>query len=73
MIAELERALCHTHGLIDVTSADWSVALDCYTAGSRGNAGLVDEISFQAMRTRGIRRAFTNDRHFGAAGFEILF
>jgi predicted nucleic acid-binding protein len=31
------------------------------------------DISFTIMRRLGITRAFTNDRHFRAAGFETLF
>ena len=73
VIAEIERALRRTGGLIDITAADWSAALDRYTAGFPNGASLVDEISFHAMQPRGIRRAFTNDRHLVAAGFEILF
>ncbi len=33
---------------------------------------LCDAASFVIMRERGLRRAFTLDRHFEAAGFEIL-
>jgi predicted nucleic acid-binding protein len=31
---------------------------------------LTDAVSFEVMRTAGLRRAFTFDRHFEAAGFE---
>jgi predicted nucleic acid-binding protein len=30
-------------------------------------------VSFSVMRRLGLTRAFTNDRHFAAAGFEALF
>jgi len=30
-------------------------------------------VSFAVMRRLGITEAFTNDRHFGAAGFTTLF
>jgi len=33
----------------------------------------VDHVSFVVMRRLGVGRAFTNDRHFRAAGFETLF
>jgi predicted nucleic acid-binding protein len=36
-------------------------------------AGIVDHVSFAVMRRIGITKAFTNDRHFRAAGFETLF
>lgn len=38
-----------------------------------GGAGKVDHISFVVMRRLGITDAFTNDRHFKAAGFNALF
>jgi len=34
--------------------------------------GLVDCVSFEAMRSLGIRAAFTADRHFEQAGFQLL-
>ncbi len=36
-------------------------------------AGIVDQVSFIVMRRWGITEAFTNDRHFQAAGFRALF
>jgi predicted nucleic acid-binding protein len=44
-----------------------------YERGVLGGPGVVDLISFQAMRHLGIERAFTNDRHFREAGFQVLF
>jgi uncharacterized protein len=35
--------------------------------------GIVDHVSFTIMRRLGISKAFTNDGHFRAAGFETLF
>ena len=37
------------------------------------SAGIVDQVSFAVMRRLGITDAFTNDRHFKAAGFRALF
>jgi hypothetical protein len=43
------------------------------------NAGFLDTVGLLAlfflavMRRLGIRRAFTNDRHFQEAGFETIF
>ncbi|MDX2175035.1 MAG: PIN domain-containing protein [Candidatus Sumerlaeia bacterium] len=59
--------------LVHPSTADWSAALEAYGKGEAGDAGLVDHLSFVVMRRLGIRRAFTNDRHFRAAGFETLF
>lgn len=44
--------------------------LFCRWGGSGANA--VDCISFAIMRRFGIKKAFTFDRHFRAAGFDIL-
>ena len=36
-------------------------------------AGIVDHVSFQVMHRLGITEGFTNDKHFKAAGFNLLF
>lgn len=59
--------------LIFPTQADWLAAWSAYRKGEAGSAGIVDQVSFIVMRRLGMTRAFTNDRHFQAAGFEILF
>ena len=56
----MNRVLLDTVGLI----ATWDEADD---------AGIVDHVSFVVMRRLGISDAFTNDRHFKAAGFNTLF
>lgn len=55
------------------TAADWAEAWAACRRGGADSAGIVDHISFAVMRRRGVRQVFTNDRHFRAAGFEILF
>jgi hypothetical protein len=52
---------------------DWQEAWAAFDQGKPGDAGIVDQVSFAIMRRLGIRQAFTNDRHFSAAGFETLF
>lgn len=44
-----------------------------YDRGEAGQAGIVDHVSFAVMRRVGLTEAFTNDRHFQAAGFTTLF
>jgi len=44
-----------------------------YVQAPVGSAGIVDHVSFAVMRRLGIPEAFTNDRHFQAAGFTVLF
>jgi uncharacterized protein len=59
--------------LILPTIEDWETAWDNYDNGGTDAAGIVDHVSFVVMRRLGITQAFTNDRHFRAAGFETLF
>jgi predicted nucleic acid-binding protein len=55
------------------TDADWRMAWEFYRRGEAGGAGLVDHLSFVVMRRLALTEAFTNDRHFAAAGFQTLF
>ena len=59
--------------LIFPTEDDWRAAWNGYRAGQAGDAGLVDHLSFAVMRRMDLEEAFTNDRHFLAAGFRTLF
>ena len=59
--------------LIWPTEADWHQAWSAYQRGEADAAGIVDHISFIVMRRLGVAKAFTNDRHFRAAGFETMF
>lgn len=59
--------------LIWPAETDWQLAWAAYQRGEADAAGIVDHISFVVMRRLGITKAFTNDRHFRAAGFEVLF
>jgi len=52
---------------------DWEAAWLAYDQGAVGGPGVVDLISFRAMRHLSIERAFTNDRHFRDAGYNVLF
>jgi len=38
-----------------------------------GHSGFCKLISFAVMRRLAITEAFTNDKHFTAAGFQVLF
>ena len=55
------------------TGAEMNIAWEAYDRGEANAAGIVDHISFVIMRRLGITDAFTNDRHFRAAGFVPLF
>ena len=72
-VNKLRLDLARTGGLIVPTGEDWEQAWSGYTRGSTEQAGIVDQISFLVMRRLNIPAAFTNDRHFAAAGFHVLF
>jgi uncharacterized protein len=59
--------------LIWPTEADWLSAWSAYDRGEADSAGIVDQVSFAVMRRLGVTKAFTNDKHFRAVGFETLF
>lgn len=67
--SEFERA----GALIRPDESDWMTAWKGYVRGEADRAGIVDQVSFAVMRRLGIQAAFTNDRHFRAAGFGVLF
>ena len=48
-------------------------ALVVRARGLAAGAGLVDQLSFAVMRRLDLDDVFTNDRHFSAAGFRVLF
>jgi predicted nucleic acid-binding protein len=59
--------------LIVPTDDEWQLAWQAYARWDFKGAGIVDQLSFLVMRRLGLSRAFTNDEHFRAAGFETLF
>jgi hypothetical protein len=69
----LSELLKRTGSLVSPSDQDWDEAWQAYGRGEAGNAGIVDHVSFAVMRRLGITDAFTNDRHFRAAGFTALF
>jgi uncharacterized protein len=60
-----------SHEVVWSTPELEQAAADRWLRPFRGIAlSLTDAVSFEVMRTAGLRRAFTFDRHFEAAGFE---
>jgi predicted nucleic acid-binding protein len=59
--------------LIEPSPQEIEAAWAAYDRGEAAQAGIVDHISFVVMRGLGLKEAFTNDRHFQAAGFTTLF
>lgn len=72
-VDDLRLALDTAGQLVAVTDGDVRNAWQDYRANHYGSAGIVDHVSFHVMSRLGIQKAFTNDRHFEAAGFETLF
>lgn len=72
-VCQLRTTLEQRSQLIVPTEDDWKQAWADYEHGMAGDAGIVDHVSFVVVRRLGITEAFTNDRHFQAAGFVTLF
>lgn len=72
-VVELWASLERRKQVLFPNDEDWRAAWRAYESDHIGGPGLVDHLSFLTMRRYGLKRAFTNDRHFAAAGFETLF
>jgi predicted nucleic acid-binding protein len=72
-VADLREFMEMAGAVIQPTPTDWQEAWAAYRRGDSDEAGIVDHVSFAVMRRLGLRQAFTNDRHFRAAGFELSF
>lgn len=72
-VAAMRDKLEQAGTLIWPTNDDWRQAWSAYQRGDADAAGIVDHVSFVVMRRLEISKAFTNDRHFKAAGFETMF
>ena len=72
-VSALRETLELRNELVMPTEEEWKVAWDAYDRSEAAQAGIVDHVSFAVMRRLGIAQAFSNDRHFQAAGFETLF
>lgn len=69
----LRQKLIKEGMLVEPTPQEIEAAWAAYDRGEAAQAGIVDHVSFVVMRRLGIQEAFTNDRHFQAAGFTTLF
>lgn len=72
-VDDLRNWLAARAWLVEPTPEDIDAAWADYRCASVGAAGIVDHVSFRVMRRLGITDAFTNDKHFQAAGFTVLF
>jgi predicted nucleic acid-binding protein len=66
-----------TDDLLPVVQVEWierevhERAVSALIAANRRELSLVDAVSFDVMRQRGLDQAFAFDRHFGEAGFTL--
>jgi uncharacterized protein len=64
--------------VVPLLQVDWisedrhKSGVEAALAASRRRLSIVDCISFQSIRERGVRRVFCFDRHFGEQGFDIV-
>jgi predicted nucleic acid-binding protein len=72
-VVRMREELGMAGDLYDPLPEEVHSAWDDYARGIAGTASLVDLVSFAVMRRLGIAQAFTNDKHFAAAGFKVLF
>ncbi len=72
-VNQLRQRLAAKGRLMILTGDEWQQAWAAFDRSDAGAAGIVDQASFVVMRRLGIREAFTNDAHFTAAGFTVLF
>jgi uncharacterized protein len=72
-IVQLTRSLEATGLLIEPTGKEFWDAWDEYEEFSQHGPSIIDCISFQVMRRRGLTDVFSSDRHFATAGFTLLF
>jgi len=72
-VNRLRRNMEEAGRVIVPAAEDWHAAWRAYENGEADSAGIVDHLSFAIMRRLRVSKAFTNDSHFRAGGFEILF
>ncbi len=68
----LRQVLLQRGELTTPSEQDWQLAWEAFDRGESGGAGIVDHVSFVVMRRLDIKRVFSNDKHFAAAGFQVL-
>jgi hypothetical protein len=72
-VSVLRQTLRSAGLLVVPTDTEIDDAWIAYDRGDGAQARIVDQVSFLVMRRLGLAEAFTNDRHFQAAGFTVLF
>lgn len=71
-VTRMRKKLGMSGDLHEPRPKELSMAWDEYEHQIVGTASVVDLTSFALMRRLRVKKAFTNDRHFTMAGFDIL-
>lgn len=58
--------------VVKVTDEIYDSAWELYRKRKDKNWGITDCTSFEVMRILGIKKAFTNDKHFEQAGYSVV-
>lgn len=58
--------------VIHIDASQFDAGVDLYLHRSDKTWGLIDCISFVVMKSEGLADAFTSDKHFKQAGFQLL-
>ena len=67
------RHIAHSHDIDWISSVQHIQGMAALLAADRRNLSLVDCVSFDAMRRRGLRQVFAFDKHFEGQGFDSKF
>jgi predicted nucleic acid-binding protein len=70
---DIRREMTGRGKVFELAASQFEAAWTNYERGDANRAGIVDQVSFVVMRRLGLTDAFTNDQHFAAAGFTVLF
>jgi predicted nucleic acid-binding protein len=71
-VEAMSDALLPQIQVVEIDRAGRRAALAALAADRRREVSLVDRVSFSLMRARGVDTAFTFDRHFAEAGFDLI-
>lgn len=58
--------------IVKVTDEIYNSAWELYKQRKDKNWGITDCTSFEVMRILGVKKAFTNDKHFEQAGYSVI-
>jgi predicted nucleic acid-binding protein len=71
-VEAMSDALLPQIQVVEVDRVERRAALAALVAGRQRGVSIVDRVSFNLMKVLGLRTAFTFDRDFAVAGFEVV-